>query len=241
MWSTARLPCLCLFGCWVLFAKSAVAADSPCGYLQVHIDAIADANDVTLPAHHQTFDNSKTPFPIPEGVKTQYGDNPDGWLVTQGYPNNGGAHSWEKLSTNCTVTQKDGAPPTVRLITTTVSDLNSGLKGAGTKAPDASSDFTATWIMSVSLPPTIAWKLTVEGITQSSGTGLSKCTVTPLSYLPVTMPFGSPFSQDFKEHGITEITQTCAQGLNPALQVGPNPTVGTVTVTSDVTLIWSPL
>jgi hypothetical protein len=208
------------------------AAPPACGSIHARVHAVA-LPDNGGPAHEQTLDQT---WQIPAGTYNKY-VNPDGSIVTQGYPSNGGSHSWEYLTTVCTVTDQGQSPPTVQLNLTASSNLDSGVgKGTG-----ASSDYDTEWFVVVNLSPTPLpkpWNLTAVGAINASGV-TPTCSVRLNNDQPKALPTG-PFIQTFNNlSGTIAIFVSCSQGHFPIFPSGPTHNTAQLTVNSDVTLSFS--
>jgi hypothetical protein len=209
------------------------AQQDPCGSVHVHVHAVALA-DQHLGTHEETLDQT---WPIPKGVKSQYGNSSDGAIVTQGWPSNGGAHSWEYLTTECTVTPQGDSPEVVRLNLHARSNLDSGV-GGGT---GASSDYDSEWFVVRTLPssPNIkSWNLTIVGTISASGTTPS-CSFKVNSGTPTAIPPGPFIKTVTGLSGLVAIFVSCAQGHQAIFPNGPNRTGADVRVDDDVTLSFS--
>lgn len=225
---------ICISVCTLgIFAATPALADGPCGNIKVHVISVALSdqpdNPHDFPPHTQTLN---TQWPVPKGEDKQYGGNSEGWIVTQGYPSNGGAESWEKLSTTCTLAPQPNAPATMGLLTTTLSHLKSGV-GRGT---GSSSDFDTEWIVSTDLPPaTRGWSLVAKGTIQGAGVNPT-CTIAINSGQPQKIPNNS-FLQTFPNlRGKLQASFACSQGHMAIFPSGPSPSNAELTVVSDVSL-----
>ncbi len=214
----------------LLSTSSGFTADA-CGslHVKVHSEALPDNG---APPHDQTLDQT---WKIVEGSKHDY-VNSDGSIASQGYPSNGGSHSYEYLDTSCKVTSSKKVPWTIGLTINAKSDLRSGV-GNGT---GASSDYDTDWVISVS-PPTkprkATWKLSVSGTVQASNVS-PNCSISLNSSQKKTLPTG-PFTEIFSKikKGDT-VTFSCSQGH---LAIFPTPADNaTVTnVNSNVNLTFA--
>ena len=222
--------------CTVFFSACATAAfaDDPanCGSLHVKANGVALSNN-GQPAHTQSLDQTWT---IPAGPYNHY-VNPDGTIITQGYPSNGGSESWESLKTTCTVTPQGTNPPTLALNLTASSHLNSGV-GPGT---GASADFDSEWFSVAMLPSTEAgksWTLNVIGVINASNV-TPTCAIKLNNDPPKKLATG-PFIQTFPNlSGAIAVFISCSQGHIAVFPSGPHPGGAEISVNSQVTLSFS--
>jgi hypothetical protein len=225
---------------WALacFASTAAlgqpaAVPTTCGSMHVRVHAVA-LPDNGGPPHQEVLDQT---WPIPSGTHNQYGGRPNGTIVTQGYPSNGGSHSWEYLTTSCAIMDQGQSPPTLQLNLTAKSDLDSGVgKGTG-----ASSDFDTEWFVVTNLPPSPPpkpWNLSVIGIINGSGV-TPRCSVRVNNNPPKALPTG-PFIQTFEGlSGAIAVFVACSQGHVAIFPSGPIHNTAQLTVNSDVTLSFN--
>lgn len=213
------------FLCTAALAQ-APAAPPACGHIHVKVHGVAlpDNGD---PPHQQILDQT---WPIRTGAFSGY-VNPDGSIVTQGYPNNGGSYSHEYLSTDCAVKGQGQNPPTLQLKLAATSRLNSGV-GPGT---GASSDYDTDWFVVTTLPAGVRWNLSVIGIVSAANV-TPRCSVRVNSDQPRPIPSG-PFIHTFANlSGVTATFFSCSQGHIAIFPNGPTPGTTNIAVNSDVTL-----
>lgn len=216
------------------FAQDAVTVTpSVCGSIHAKVHAVALA-DNDGGAHQETLDRT---WVIPAGVHSAYGSRADGWIVTQGWPSNGGAHSHELLTTECAARLQDPNSQTVSLKLKALSDLASGV-GRGT---GASSDFDTDWFLTAILPSTPGnkgWTLTAVGVVNGSNT-TPKCSIRINDGAGTALSTG-PFIKTFAGlSGLVAVFVSCSQGHIAIFPTGPRMTTAIVTVETDVTLAFS--
>jgi len=213
-------------------ALAEMTAPPACGNIQAVVNAVA-LPDNGMGPHQQSLNQT---WLIPAGAFNQY-VNPDGAIVTQNYPSNGGSQSFEYLKTVCTVTSQDKAPPIVELVTTASSALISG-HGTGT---GASSDYDTRWFVVTNLPAlpnNKSWSLSVVGIINASNVNPT-CSVTVNNGASIPLPTG-PFIRTFNNlSGTAAVFVSCSQGHIAIFASGPNNTTAYPVVNSDVTLSFT--
>lgn len=199
------------------------------GYVRAVVNSVALA-DNGAPPHAQQFDHT---WEIPLEPH-KYG-NPDGAIVTQGYPNNGGSHSWEYLFSDCSLIDQGQNPPIRELKLTAISDLDSGV-GHGT---GASSDFDTEWSVFTNLP-TGKWRLSVAGIVNADG-------ATPVVSIrinndPARSVGPGAFIQTFdRQEGIVAVVVSLSQGHKAIFPQGPAHTTANYRIESKVAVSFSRL
>ncbi len=218
----------------LLFLSSTVVQAQPappvCGNVHVKVHAVA-LSDPPNRSANQTMDET---WPIPTGSHN-FGNPANGAIVTQGWPNNGGAHSWEFLQTACQVRNAPPGPPIVQLTLTARSDVLSGV-GRGT---GASSDYDFEWFTRTVLPAG-NWSLAVNGIV--SGANVTPtCNVRIGSGAPQSIPTGN-FRVAFANlSGTIGVFVSCSQGHIAIFPAGPNATSRIATMTlNNVALTFTP-
>lgn len=199
------------------------------GYIHAQVNSVA-LPDNGMPPHTQLLDQT---WEIPLGAHN-YGNANDGAIVTQGYPSNGGSHSWEYLRSVCTVRNQEQNPPTAQLNLTMISDLDSGV-GRGT---GASSDFDAEWFFLANLPAGKPWTLTVISVVNGSGV-TPTCSVRVNGDKPRPVSTG-PSVQTFANlSGTAAVFFKVSQGHLAIFPNGPTHGVARPTINSDITLSFT--
>lgn len=197
-----------------------------CGKIHVRITSVALA-DNGAPPHQQTMDQL---WEIPKGPK-QYGDK--GAIVTQGYPHNGGSHSWEYLTTDCAIGQ---GRPALKVTADSWSDINSGVgKGTG-----ASSDYDKEIsieikAISADTPPT----LLITSDIQAANVGPS-CSARLNDGPPAEIKTGHTVLNLGKVTKDSTVTIACSQGHVAIFPKGPQPTATVAKISSSFELDLSP-
>jgi hypothetical protein len=206
---------------------SQVALSVPAGgVIHARVYAVA-LPDNGAPPHTQLLDQT---WDIPAGSH-KYGNPSDGVIVAQGYPHNGGSHSWEYLLSECNITEQNSSPATVQLRLTAISDLNSGV-GRGT---GASSDFDTEWFVIRGLPPGKPWTVQAIGVINASGV-TPTCSIRVNNDRPRPIKPG-PFIETFDNlSGTIAIFVSISQGHLAIFPSGPIPGASRITIVSDVTL-----
>jgi hypothetical protein len=200
-----------------------------CGMLHAIVNAAA-LPDNGMPPHQEHYDRT---FDIPIGSHN-YGNPNTGLIVSQGYPNNGGSHSWAYLSSVGTVIDQGQNPASVRLNLTTTADLDSGV-GRGT---GAGSDFDTEWFLLTSLPSG-KWNLLVAGVINGSNCSPS-CTIRVNNGQPEPITKTGPFIHVINGlSGTNAIFVSISQGHLAIFPNGPTHSTTRATVNSDISLSFS--